>query len=243
VDKLSTWRTLGAQIESQHDQIQFLSALEFIEKIDFSKIESLADIGSGPGHQAFVFKGKGVKVTCIDYKRPVYDIAWKHPDDTEDLQFDAIWSHHCLEHIPNPIEALIAWRKLLNPRGRLFLTVPEIGVTMSSGHLNNFNIPHLIYILAIAGFDCSSKCFKKSRSHLRASVIKSGLYNPDIEGLITSLSELAERKLFSPTICKAISDKGRFSISDVHLDWFGEKAQPANLSQEAYEYFVSSFFR
>jgi SAM-dependent methyltransferase len=38
--------------------------------------------------------------------------------------FDAIISHHCLEHVPYPIEALRALRETLKKNGKLILVVP-----------------------------------------------------------------------------------------------------------------------
>lgn len=241
IDLVGKWIEDGFCLKTEHEKIQFLSALEFLEKIDYSDIYEIADIGSGPGHQAFYFHKKGLEVTCIDYIKPVYDIPWVKPGDTKNT-YDAIWSHHCLEHIQNPVQALCSWRKMLKPKGRLFLTVPEIGLVMSSGHINNFNIPLLIYFLAMAGFDCSEKCFTKSRSHLRANVRLSEFYDPNTDGVITSLSELARRGLFSPTIRQAIEKDGRFSAKDIHLDWYGVKKSPKSLSVEAYEFITSSLW-
>ena len=133
--KIAHWQSRGSLVENDDDRIQFLSSLEYIEKIDYSSIRTIADIGSGPGHQAFVFSTKGLNVTCVDHLKPIYELSWLKPDEAAEQKFDAVWSHHCLEHIPNPIEALITWRMMLNERGKLFLTVPEIGLNMSSGHI------------------------------------------------------------------------------------------------------------
>jgi len=240
---IEEWVRRGAKITSQHDRIQFAAAMEYIEKISFSQIRTLADIGAGPGHQSFVFHSLGVDVTCVDFVAPLYkNLRWVAPDQVTGLVFDALWSHHCLEHIPNPINALTEWRKLLVDDGRLFLTVPEIGLTMSTGHINNFNLPLLVYSLAIAGFDCSEKRFIKSRSHLRASVRKARNYAPEIEGHISDLRELAARKLFSPSVTRAIEERGRFSARDMHLDWFGKLAGPNPMAEEAYSFVTANIW-
>lgn len=217
--------------------------MEFIGKISFDGIRSIADVGSGPGHQAFVFSQMGLAATCIDFVEPIYDVAWVTPDDAEGMSFDAVWAHHCLEHIPDPIGALISWRKMLPDGGPLFVTVPEIGLTMSSDHINNFNLPMLVYTLAVAGFDTSTKRFVKSRSHLRGMVRKSKTYAPETEGRITDLYELAARGLFSPSINAAIEKEGRFSVKDIHFNWYGKKLRPNRGAEEAYNFLVSNLWR
>ena len=233
----------GVTIDTQHDRIQFLSALEFIEKLNVGPGQTVADIGSGPGHQAKVFKSKGCNVTCIDYLAPTYDLNWVRPNETKGLAFDFIWSHHCLEHIPDPVAALIEWRNLLKPNGRLYLTVPEIGLTMSSGHINSFNLPLLMYQLAMAGFDCSGKQFTKARSHLRAAVIKAENYSPDKDSIMRGLRDLASLGLFPPSVTAAIEKNGRFSAKDMHLDWFGECKAPALMAEEGYDFVTSNLWK
>lgn len=239
MDQVEYWNSKGASIYSEHDKIQFRSALEFLDVIEFSKFKKVADIGSGPGHQAFVMQTRGAHVTCIDYIKPVYNINWRSPNDADDPQFNAIWSHHCLEHIQNPADALIKWRRLLLAGGRLFLTVPEIGHVVSSGHVNNFNLTQLVFLLATCGYDCSEKRFTKSRSHLRADVRKSDIYDPEKQGWITSLPALADFGLFPPSATKAIKERGRFSARDLHFSWNGKNASPNQGCEQALD-FVSS---
>ena len=240
---IDSWIAKGAKLESDHDKIQFASAMEFFNKIDFSGIGRIADVGSGPGHQSFYMQQRGMDVVCIDYVKPVYDnLTHMHPDSDTLGLFDAVWSHHCLEHIPDPIGALMNWRSLLKPGGRLFLTVPEIGIVMSPGHINSFNLPLLMYQLAIAGFDCSTRQFTKSRSHLRASVLPAVNYDPNVEGREYSLNKLADKKLFPDSVVKSIRDTGRFSVRDMHLDWYGEKQHPKALTLEAYDFIINNFW-
>ena len=240
---LEFWSEKGIRLETEHERIQFVSALEFIEVLNTTKIRTLADIGSGPGNQAFVFKELGLDVTCIDFVKPRYDIPWQPPGTASNRLFDALWSHHCLEHIPNALEALIEWRRLLRPAGRLFLTVPEIGLRMSSGHVHNFNIPQLMYLLAVAGFDCSGKRFTKVRSHLRAEVAKARNYDPDENGPEFSLPQLADYGLFSSSIARSIRETGRFDATDVHLKWESEDQKPNRNALEAYEFVISNIWK
>jgi SAM-dependent methyltransferase len=48
--------------------------------------------------------------------------SWVH--EVEESGFDVIISHHCLEHVPYPIEALKKLHSLLKEGGKLVLVVP-----------------------------------------------------------------------------------------------------------------------
>ncbi len=42
-----------------------------------------------------------------------------------DSSQDFVIASHLIEHIPNPIQGLLAWQRVLKPNGRLFLAVPD----------------------------------------------------------------------------------------------------------------------
>jgi len=50
--------------------------------------------------------------------------VYKLVPEVVERDFDLIISHHCLEHVPYPIEALVGLRDLLAPNGKLVLVVP-----------------------------------------------------------------------------------------------------------------------
>jgi SAM-dependent methyltransferase len=219
----------GLKVETEHDRIQLLGSLEFMRLIDYRKFTAVADIGAGPGHQSFLFQRLGLEVAAIDFRAPEYSgVRHVKPNEisAESAKYDLLWSHHCLEHIRDPIGALIEWGSLLKPGGYFCLTVPEVSMAMSSGHINSYSIPLLMYHLAIAGFNVREKSFSKQRSHLRAYVRKDSNYDPK-ERVVTDLRELARLGLFSPSVSKAIDVRGRFDASDVHLNWFGRNRAPA----------------
>lgn len=238
------WAARGLKLNSSADRIQFEAALSFLQHFDAGKYRRAAEMGSGPGHQSFVLETMGVDVTCVDFRKPVYDeLRWLPPDRIGELQgLDAIWSHHCLEHIRDPIGALISWRRVLKPHGVLFLTVPQFDVSMSSGHINSYNLPLLMYHLAMAGYNCAGSCFIKEGSHLRAFVGRDERYDPD-QKVITGLPELAKLGLFSPSVAKAIEETGRFSIESIVLRWFGRVLKPARGASQALSYVADSLWR
>lgn len=238
------WAAQGLQLSSSSDRIQFEAALGYLQFFDVDKFRRVADIGSGPGHQSFVLKTMGADVTCVDFRKPAYDeLRWLSPDHLGELQgLDAIWSHHCLEHIRDPIGALISWRRALKPSGALFLTVPQFDVAMSSGHITLYNLPLLMYHLAVAGYNCSKNCFIKQGSHLRAFVTRDERYDPE-QKVVTGLTELAKLGLFSPSVTKAIEETGRFSSESIVLRWFGRVLKPAAGGTQMCAYVADSLWR
>lgn len=50
--------------------------------------------------------------------------VYKRIPEVMERDFDVIISHHCLEHVPYPIEALSALRDLLAPDGKLVMVLP-----------------------------------------------------------------------------------------------------------------------
>lgn len=239
------WRERGLRLDDAHSIIQFHAACEFIAKLNISEGMRIADVGSGPGHQSKLFQLLGADVVAVDFRRPVYgDIPWVSPDQQvgHEGRFDLVWSHHCLEHVFNPIQALARWNALLKHDGCLCLTVPECSMNVSSGHVNAYSLPLMMYHLAVAGFSLRGKCFTKSRSHLRAYVKKSDLYSP-AEGVETSLCKLDQYGLFPPSMSEAIRNTGRFTAKDIHLNWFGESRQPQRSSIEAHEFVLDAMWR
>jgi SAM-dependent methyltransferase len=47
------------------------------------------------------------------------------PDDTQDF----VIANHVIEHMRNPLAALLSWRRVLKPHGRLFMAVPDKHLT------------------------------------------------------------------------------------------------------------------
>ena len=78
--------------------------MECLDFIDKRTKEDLAQL----------FKGK------IDYDVSTIDRAVSTSAGTADF----LIAHHVLEHLANPIAALMLWLPLLKPDGRLFLSIP-----------------------------------------------------------------------------------------------------------------------
>lgn len=75
-------------------------------------------------------------------------------------QYDAIWTAHALEHMPNPGIFLTKCFHLLKDNGILCVTVPPLKHSIVGGHVTLWNAGLLLYNLILAGFDCSEAMVK-----------------------------------------------------------------------------------
>ena len=141
----------------------------------------------------------------------------------------------------NPISSLIEWHKLLIDNGKLFIAVPECSHVISSGHINSYSIPLLMYHLAISGFDCSEGCFDVSGSQIRAVVKKQSNYLPYTKP-VTSLVELANYGLFPKTPTNSIHQSQRMRSEDIVLKFFGITRKPRKNSALFHQYAINSLW-
>lgn len=151
-------------------------ALEFLEQLPLDGFDSVLDIGAGPGFQTQWFIQQGKDAKAVDLCPPRVDVPWVNADahtlPFNDASVDAVWTHHAFEHIRDPLGALLEASRVLKPGGYLFFTVPDTDGVVSNGHINRYDMPLVVYHLAMCGFDTLTGCFGKFRSHLRAVVRK-----------------------------------------------------------------------
>ena len=85
---------------------------------------------------------------------------------------DIVWCHHVLEHQERPVEFLLALRKLLKPDGMLWIAVPNMGCYdfFVPGHIMNFNMPTLVEMLRLSGYNVRDGSYWGFRGQLRAMV-------------------------------------------------------------------------
>jgi SAM-dependent methyltransferase len=77
-------------------------------------------------------RGKGLDIGCgSDKVVPTavgYDIEngdAQYLADLDNESFDYVYSSHCLEHMRDPLEALLNWWRVLKPGGHLIVAVPD----------------------------------------------------------------------------------------------------------------------
>jgi len=91
------------------------------------------DYGCSWGYGVYQFSQAGYQATGFEISRPRVEYGRKalKVDLTSDIatlpsrKFNAIYSSHVLEHIPDPKTSLMAFQRLLKPGGKLFLYVPN----------------------------------------------------------------------------------------------------------------------
>ena len=139
---------------------------------------------------------------------------------------DLIWSHDSFQYTRDPVKCLTAWRNTLNLNGMLLLAIPQttfiqnnrLVISNHSHQYYSYNILNLMYMLAIAGFDCRDAYFyrKENTPWLYAAVYASP-YGP-LEGHATWY-DLAERNLINDSVINSVNKYGYARLEDVVVSW------------------------
>ena len=160
-----------------------LKTLETLLKNKTNK--KVLDIGSGPGY--FLLRAKKLYWSCYGVEPSVK--AAEHSRELGldiindffsndlikkfDTKFDVIRLRNVLEHLPNPIETIALTKSILNPKGILFVTVPNdfnpFQLTLQSEcefedwwvspphHINYFNFDSICHLLETHNFEILQK--------------------------------------------------------------------------------------
>lgn len=160
----------------------------------------VADIGPGDGYATEKFLNAGAKRVFafdIDFSNFNGDLLAHGNLDfykgdlaayAEQCDVDIVWSHHCLEHVDDPLGFLKCMATMLPDNGWLWLAVPNMAHTpmFSPGHIHNFTAPSLLCLLQKAGFDTKHASVWAYRGQLRIKLQK---------GISTELPEPMEKAL------------------------------------------------
>jgi 2-polyprenyl-3-methyl-5-hydroxy-6-metoxy-1,4-benzoquinol methylase len=130
----------------------------------------ILDVGAGGGEFLAAAHRRGFEVEGVEpsagyaaYAQRKYGIA-VHPTplaeaDLGAKKFDLITSNHSLEHMRDPLAALRRMYDLLQPKGHLYISVPNLGDERLSpkrffhaGHCYGFTYETLVMMAAKAGF-------------------------------------------------------------------------------------------
>lgn len=127
---------------------------------------TILDVGCGAGQHVAAFHACRVRATGIDRHIPDeglanakavgYQLVTGRWEDIESDAFDAVWSHHVLEHARDPLSYLEEWARIVRPGGKLFLAVPKYREDALPGHVNTgWSISQAVYMAALGQWDCS----------------------------------------------------------------------------------------
>lgn len=126
---------------------------------------SVLDIGCGTGPVWDLFAAKGLHITGVDLLptelvpsmvggSPVTYHSADFLSATLPQQFDAVYSSHTIEHVPDTERFLRAFFAHLAPDGAYCLMWPPPKPEIVSGHVHVFNPGLMLYNLVRLGIDC-----------------------------------------------------------------------------------------
>lgn len=140
---------------------------------------------------------------------------------------DLIWAHDSFQYARSPLKCLSNWKNLLNENGMLILSVPQttymynnrLVVSNHSHQYFSYNVLNLIYLLAVAGFDCNDAYFYRKEN---TPWLYAGVYASKHEPLPENATwyDLAERELINPSVRNSVDKYGYARLEDVVVSWF-----------------------
>ena len=140
---------------------------------------------------------------------------------------DLMWCHDSFQYARNPMATLAHWKSMINENGMLVLSIPQntyinnsrLTIENHSHQYFNYNILNLIYMLAIAGFDCRDAYFYRKEN---TPWLYAGVYATQHETLPKHATwyDLAERKLISDSLINSVNKYGYARLEDLVVAWF-----------------------
>jgi len=143
---------------------------KFVDAMNLPKDAVILDLGCGPGYFLDEMKSRdfsdviGVTLSPDDAEQCK---AKSHKVRQGDMNFlseldesvDLIWARQSLQHSPFPYITLLEWNRVLKPRGRLYIEVPQPDCERHhENSLNHYSVLGLkmwLSLLARTGFDVS----------------------------------------------------------------------------------------
>lgn len=144
------------------------------------------------------------------------------------IKADLIWSHDSFRFSVNPLTTLKTWNKQLNRGGAIILITPQTSIidnqgiqqprTLSYSYFN-YNITNLMYMLAVAGFDCRTGHFYKKPNDpwIYSMVYKTN--NPELDTKNTSLGDLVDLNVLPDSAVVGIKTTGEIRQEDIFTHW------------------------
>jgi SAM-dependent methyltransferase len=128
-------------LETKYRRLALADHVSFITRTARTTVPSggarILDVGCGPATVLGLLKAKGFDVTGVDLSESAAEIAKRDygidvtVGSVQDAafpsgEFDVVVLLHVLEHVPNPHEVLTEIFRILKPKGRIVLQVPNI---------------------------------------------------------------------------------------------------------------------
>jgi SAM-dependent methyltransferase len=161
--------------------------------------------------------------TNIAYQRNNFEEKIHAPEDG----FDVLWCHDAFQYAINPIQTLSNWWHIASPGGMLSLTVPvtqrihrrQLVYELQSGCYYHHTMVSLMYMLAVAGWDCGAGFFKQTPTEpwIHAVVYKSN-HTPQ-NPRETNWHKLVELNLLPESAAKSIYAHNSLQQQDLIVPW------------------------
>lgn len=233
--------------ETSRPSLKILNALYQYD--DFMQsVQTVVDLGCGTGEdlvwwataatrddvpQPLNIKCVGVDVLeQLPVARSYQNMTYRRADFEQDLQstnqrFDVLWCHDSFQYCLNPLHTLIKWRDLATEGAMLVIAIPqtmqikrkELAHYLPSGVFYHHTAVSMIYMLAVAGWDCASGFFQQETTDpwIRAVVYKSD--KPPMDPKTTSWYDLLETNLLPDSAKASIQSHGYLRQQDLILPW------------------------
>jgi len=143
------------------------------------------------------------------------------------VEVDFIWSHNTFQYMTNPMRTLGAWSRQLVENGMLMMVFPQSTYT-KYGHEEvvystsqlyyNHNLIHMIYMLAVNGFDCGDAYMKKELDDpwIHVAVYKS---HEPMNPKTTTWFDLADKDLINKTFVECLNKYGYIRQDKILTQW------------------------
>lgn len=146
---------------------------------------------------------------------------------TSSKTHDVIYAHNVFQRCLNPIQTLVNWKEVSTPGGMLAMAVPHYTnfeynkaafVTPDYCYYNH-TMTSLIYMLAVAGWNCKEGFFRKLPGDPWISVVVYNTGEPARDPKKTRWYDLLETDLLPETAKKSIMKYGYLRQQDLTLQW------------------------
>jgi len=153
--------SLVGRLEEWYRRLVLRGHVRFVEQAlrNAGSDGPLLDVGCGGGLFLGMMRRRGFRVVGLDFSRDAAAVAWRHqkvPAVVADLEnapfrsgsFAAITMSHVLEHLADPCAYLEAAHRLLRPKGRLVIHVPNassLQAQLLGRRWNGYDVPRHLF--------------------------------------------------------------------------------------------------
>ena len=172
------------------------------------------------------------KYPNITYQRADFETTIHPPLD----KFDVLWCHNAFQYCINPIQTLNKWREISSEGAMLIIAVPQtiqiqkqqLAYHLPPGAFYHHTMVSLMYMLAVAGWDCRSGFFQQLPLDpwIRAIVYKTD--TPEKNPKTTTWYDLVESKLLPESADRSIMAHGHLKQQDLIVPWVDKSLQAMN---------------